>query len=230
MPGILRTSGATRWLSQQAREQQRPDASCRRTRDINLNQKLWTYNSGHMNIIRTDIPDLLIIEPDIYGDSRGYFFESFSRRKFEEATGIKVDFVQDNESRSSYGVVRGLHFQKSPYAQAKLVRVVRGRVRDIAVDLRPDSPTFGKYHAIELSEDNHRQFFIPKGFAHGFSVLSEDAVLQYKCDEYYAPESEGGIAWNDPDLDIDWQIPEDKMIISPKDQNHSTLKEYLSIK
>ena len=183
-----------------------------------------------MNIIRTDIPDLLIIEPDIYGDSRGYFFESFSRRKFEEATGIKVDFVQDNESRSSYGVVRGLHFQKSPYAQAKLVRVVRGRVRDIAVDLRPDSPTFGKYHAIELSEDNHRQFFIPKGFAHGFSVLSEDAVLQYKCDEYYAPESEGGIAWNDPDLDIDWQIPEDKMIISPKDQNHSTLKEYLSIK
>lgn len=183
-----------------------------------------------MNIIRTDIPDLLIIEPDIYGDSRGYFFESFSRRKFEEATGIKVDFVQDNESRSSYGVVRGLHFQKSPYAQAKLVRVVRGRVRDIAVDLRPDSPTFGKYHAIELSEDDHRQFFIPKGFAHGFSVLSEDAVLQYKCDEYYAPESEGGIAWNDPDLDIDWQIPKDKMIISPKDQNHPTLKEYLSIK
>lgn len=230
MPGILRTSGATRWLSQQAREQQHPDASCRQTRDINLNQKLWTYNSGHMNIIRTDIPDLLIIEPDIYGDSRGYFFESFSRRKFEEATGIKVDFVQDNESRSSYGVVRGLHFQKSPYAQAKLVRVVRGRVRDIAVDLRPDSPTFGKYHAIELSEDDHRQFFIPKGFAHGFSVLSEDAVLQYKCDEYYAPESEGGIAWNDPDLDIDWQIPEDKMIISPKDQNHPTLKEYLSIK
>lgn len=230
MPGILRTSGATRWLLQQAREQQHPDASCRRTRDINLNQKLWTYNSGHMNIIRTDIPDLLIIEPDIYGDSRGYFFESFSRRKFEEATGIKVDFVQDNESRSSYGVVRGLHFQKSPYAQAKLVRVVRGRVRDIAVDLRPDSPTFGKYHAIELSEDDHRQFFIPKGFAHGFSVLSEDAVLQYKCDEYYAPESEGGIAWNDPDLDIDWQIPEDKMIISPKDQNHPTLKEYLSIK
>lgn len=230
MPGILRTSGATRWLSQQAREQQRPDASCRQTRDINLNQKLWTYNSGHMNIIRTDIPDLLVIEPDIYGDSRGYFFESFSRRKFEDATGIKVDFVQDNESRSSYGVVRGLHFQKSPYAQAKLVRVVRGRVRDIAVDLRPDSPTFGKYHAIELSEDDHRQFFIPKGFAHGFSVLSEDAVLQYKCDEYYAPESEGGIAWNDPDLDIDWQIPEDKMIISPKDQNHPTLKEYLSIK
>lgn len=230
MPGILRTSGATRWLLQQAREQQRPDASCRQTRDINLNQKLWTYNSGHMNIIRTDIPDLLVIEPDIYGDSRGYFFESFSRRKFEEATGIKVDFVQDNESRSSYGVVRGLHFQKSPYAQAKLVRVVRGRVRDIAVDLRPDSPTFGKYHAIELSEDDHRQFFIPKGFAHGFSVLSEDAVLQYKCDEYYAPESEGGIAWNDPDLDIDWQIPEDKMIISPKDQNHPTLKEYLSIK
>lgn len=183
-----------------------------------------------MNIIRTDIPDLLIIEPDIYGDSRGYFFESFSRRKFEEATGIKVDFVQDNESRSSYGVVRGLHFQKSPYAQAKLVRVVRGRVRDIAVDLRPDSPTFGKYHAIELSEDDHRQFFIPKGFAHGFSVLSEDAVLQYKCDEYYAPETEGGIAWNDPDLDIDWQIPEDKMIISSKDQNHPTLKEYLSIK
>lgn len=183
-----------------------------------------------MKVIRTDIPDLLIIEPDIYGDSRGYFFESFSRRKFEEITGMKVDFVQDNESRSSYGVVRGLHFQKAPYAQAKLVRVVRGRVQDVAVDLRPDSPTFGKHHAVELSEDNHLQFFIPRGFAHGFSVLSEEAVLQYKCDEYYAPESEGGISWNDPDLDIDWQVPEEKMIISPKDKNHPTLKEYLSIK
>ena len=164
-----------------------------------------------MKIIETGIQGLLVLEPEIFGDDRGYFFESFSRKKFEEVTGIHVDFVQDNESRSSYGVVRGLHFQKAPYAQAKLVRVVRGRVLDVAVDLRPDSPTYGRHHAVELSEENHLQMFIPKGFAHGFSVLSEDAVLQYKCDEYYTPESEWGIAWNDPDLNIDWGIPSDKV-------------------
>ena len=178
-----------------------------------------------MKITETEIQGLTIIEPDVYGDSRGYFFESFSKKKFAEATGIEVDFVQDNESRSSYGVVRGLHFQKSPYAQAKLVRVVRGRVLDVAVDLRPDSPTYGKYHAVELSEDNHLQMFIPKGFAHGFSVLSEEAVLQYKCDEYYNPEAESGIAWNDPDLDIDWGIPLERIVLSAKDRNRLTLRQ-----
>ena len=152
-----------------------------------------------MKIIKTDIPDLLIVEPEVFGDNRGYFFESFSQRKFEEATGVKVDFVQDNESLSAYGVVRGLHFQKPPHEQAKLVRVVRGKVLDVALDLRPESPTYGQYAAVELSGENHRQLFIPKGFAHGFSVLSEDAVFQYKCDDYYAPECEDGIAYNDPD-------------------------------
>jgi dTDP-4-dehydrorhamnose 3,5-epimerase len=140
-----------------------------------------------MNIQETHIPGLLVIRPDVYGDSRGYFFESFSARKFEEMTGINAEFVQDNESRSSYGVVRGLHMQLPPHSQAKLVRVVEGRVLDVAVDLRADSPTFGKYFSIELSGENHLQVYIPKGFAHGFSVLSESAVFQYKCDEYYAP-------------------------------------------
>lgn len=176
-----------------------------------------------MKVKETDIQGLMVIEPEIYGDSRGCFFESFSKKKFEEATGIQVDFVQDNESRSSYGVVRGLHFQKEQYAQAKLVRVVRGKVLDVAVDLRPDSPTYGRYHAVELSEDNHLQMFIPKGFAHGFSVLSKEAVLQYKCDEYYTPEAESGIAWNDPDLNIDWKIPADKVILSAKDRNRPAL-------
>lgn len=178
-----------------------------------------------MKIIKTDIPDLLIVEPEVFGDNRGYFFESFSQRKFEDATGVKVDFVQDNESLSAYGVVRGLHFQKPPHEQAKLVRVVRGKVLDVALDLRPESPTYGQYAAVELSGENHRQLFIPKGFAHGFSVLSEDAVFQYKCDDYYAPECEDGIAYNDPDLAIDWQIPEDKMIVSVKDTNRKPLKE-----
>ena len=179
-----------------------------------------------MKIIKTDIPDLLIIEPDVFGDNRGYFFESFSQRKFEEATGVKVDFVQDNESLSAYGVVRGLHFQKPPHEQAKLVRVVRGKVLDVALDLRPDSPTYGRYEAVELSGENHRQLFIPKGFAHGFSVLSDEAVFQYKCDDYYAPECEDGIAYDDPDLDINWHIPSEKMVISAKDLNRKTLKEY----
>lgn len=178
-----------------------------------------------MKIKETEIQGLFVIEPEVFGDSRGYFFESFSKRKFEEATGILVDFVQDNESKSSYGVIRGLHFQKAPYAQAKLVRVIKGRVLDVAVDLRPDSPTFGKYRTMELSEENHLQFFIPKGFAHGFSVLSEEAVLQYKCDEYYAPDHEGGIAWDDPELNIDWMIPEDKVIVSKKDTVYPSFRE-----
>ena len=180
----------------------------------------------NMKVRKTDIQDLLVIEPEIYGDSRGYFFESFSKKKFEAATGVQADFVQDNESKSAYGVIRGLHFQKDPHAQAKLIRVVRGKVLDVAVDLRPDSPTYGRYHAEELSEDNHLQMFIPKGFAHGFSVLSDEAVLQYKCDGYYNPESEGGIAWNDPDLNIDWGIPAEKVILSAKDKDRQTLKEY----
>ena len=179
-----------------------------------------------MKVRKIDIQDLLVIEPEIYGDSRGYFFESFSKKKFEAATGVQADFVQDNESKSAYGVIRGLHFQKDPHAQAKLIRVVRGKVLDVAVDLRPDSPTYGRYHAEELSEDNHLQMFIPKGFAHGFSVLSDEAVLQYKCDGYYNPESEGGIAWNDPDLNIDWGIPAEKVILSAKDKDRQTLKEY----
>lgn len=178
-----------------------------------------------MKIIETEIQGLLIIEPDVYGDSRGYFFESFNKRRFEEQTGVSVDFVQDNESRSAYGVVRGLHFQKPPHAQAKLVRVVSGRVLDVAVDLRDDSPTYGRHVAVELSGENHRQVFIPKGFAHGFSVLSEEAVFQYKCDDCYVPEYEGAVAWDDPDLAIDWQIPAADMILSEKDKKHPRLAE-----
>ena len=178
-----------------------------------------------MKIIETEIQGLFIIEPDVYGDSRGYFFESFNKKRFEEQTGINVDFVQDNESRSTYGVVRGLHFQRPPHAQAKLVRVVSGRVLDVAVDLREGSPTYGKHVAVELSGENHRQVFIPKGFAHGFSVLSEDAVFQYKCDNYYHPESEGAVAWNDPDLAIDWRVPEEDVILSTKDARNPFLKD-----
>jgi len=178
-----------------------------------------------MKIIETEIQGLFIIEPDVYGDSRGYFFESFNKRRFEEQTGINVDFVQDNESRSTYGVVRGLHFQRPPHAQAKLVRVVSGRVLDVAVDLREGSPTYGRHVAVELSGENHRQVFIPKGFAHGFSVLSEEAVFQYKCDDYYAPETEGAVAWDDPDIAIDWRIPADDMILSEKDKKHPRLSE-----
>lgn len=178
-----------------------------------------------MKIIETEIQGLFIIEPDVYGDSRGYFFESFNKRRFKEQTGINVDFVQDNESRSTYGVVRGLHFQRPPHAQAKLVRVVSGRVLDVAVDLREGSPTYGKHVAVELSGENHRQVFIPKGFAHGFSVLSEEAVFQYKCDDYYAPETEGAVAWDDPDIAIDWRISADDMILSEKDKKHPRLSE-----
>lgn len=178
-----------------------------------------------MNIITTHIEGVLIVEPRVFGDERGYFFESFNERDFESATGLDVKFVQDNESCSKRGVLRGLHFQKEPYAQAKLVRVVRGRVLDVAVDIRPESPTFGRYVATELSGENHRQMFIPKGFAHGYVVLEDDTVFQYKCDEYYHPEAEGGIAWNDPEIGIEWPLPESELILSEKDKNRPLLKD-----
>lgn len=177
-----------------------------------------------MNVIKTDIEGLVIIEPRLFKDARGYFFESFSEREFAEKVA-PVKFVQDNESRSSYGVLRGLHFQKPPYAQAKLVRVVKGRVLDVAVDLRKGAPTYGKYVAVELSEDNHLQFFLPRGFAHGFCVLSDEVVFQYKCDNYYAPQSEGAVIWNDPDLGIDWRIPQEDVVLSDKDRCHPAFKE-----
>lgn len=177
-----------------------------------------------MNIIPTFIDGLYIIEPKIFPDPRGYFFESYSKKDFDEVIG-PVYFVQDNESSSCYGVVRGLHFQKGEHAQAKLVRCVEGTVLDVAVDIRRGSPTFGKWFSVELSGENHRQFFLPKGMAHGFAVLSERAIFQYKCDSPYCPESEGAIAWNDPDLGIDWHIPLDKVILSPKDSNHPLLRE-----
>lgn len=181
-----------------------------------------------MNVIKTDIDGVVIIEPRVFNDARGYFFESYSERDFNSQVG-EVEFIQDNESRSQYGVLRGLHYQKGEHSQAKLVRVVRGKVYDVAVDLRKSSPTFGKYVGVELSEDNHRQFFIPRGFAHGFAVMSDIAVFQYKCDNFYAPQSEGAIMWNDPQLNIEWPIPADKVILSEKDQHHPLLKdaEYL---
>ena len=177
-----------------------------------------------MEIIETGIEGLVVIEPKVFGDSRGYFFEVFNEREFTEKVG-NVRFVQDNESKSRYGVVRGLHFQKGEFAQAKLVRVVSGAVLDVAVDLRPGSPTYGKYHAEELTGENHRMMFIPRGFAHGFSVLSEEVVFQYKCDNLYCPASEGGIAWNDPTLAIDWRIPASDIILSEKDKHHPFLYE-----
>ena len=170
-----------------------------------------------MNIITTEIEGLLILEPKVFGDERGYFFESFSQREFEEKV-CKTVFVQDNESKSGYGVLRGLHFQKTPFEQAKLVRVVKGKVLDVAVDIREDSPTFGKHVSVELSEENKRQMFVPRGFAHGFAVLSEEAIFQYKCDNYYMPQAEGGILWNDPALNIDWKIPMEDVILSEKDK------------
>ncbi len=177
-----------------------------------------------MKVIRTEIEGLAVIEPRIFNDSRGYFFESFNERDFAAAVA-PVKFVQDNESRSSYGVVRGLHFQKPPHAQAKLVRVVSGRVLDVAVDLRTWSPTYGKYCAVELSGENQRQFFIPKGFAHGFAVLSDEAVFQYKCDDYYAPQSEGSVLWNDPEIGVDWVLPDGDVILSEKDARSPLLKD-----
>lgn len=177
-----------------------------------------------MKVIKTDIDGVLILEPKVFNDTRGYFFESYNERDFNTLVG-KVNFIQDNESRSQYGVLRGLHFQKGEHSQAKLVRVVRGKVYDVAVDLRKSSPTFGKYVGVELTEDNHRQFFIPRGFAHGFAVMSDIAVFQYKCDNLYAPESEGAIMWNDPDLNINWPVEADKVILSEKDKHHPFLKD-----
>ena len=178
-----------------------------------------------MEVLKTAIEGLLIIDPTVFGDSRGYFFESYNKQRFNEATGLDIDFVQDNQSKSCYGVLRGLHFQKPPYAQSKLVRCVKGKVLDVAVDIRKSSPTFGKYVAVELTEDNHRQLFIPHGFAHGFVVLSEEAIFQYKCDNFYHKESEGAIAWNDPEIGIDWGIPSADIILSDKDKVNPLLKD-----
>lgn len=175
-----------------------------------------------MKVIETEIAGVVLLEPDVFGDERGYFFESYSQLKFDQAVR-PVRFVQDNESRSKYGVLRGLHFQKGEYAQSKLVRVVRGRVLDVAVDIRRGSPTFGRYVAAELTGDNKRQFFIPRGFAHGFAVLSDEAVFQYKCDNAYAPQSEGSVAWNDPAIGIDWQLPAQSVLLSAKDSRSPLL-------
>ena len=180
-----------------------------------------------MEVIKTDIEGVVIIEPKVFGDERGYFFESFSQREFEEKVA-KVNFVQDNESRSCFGVLRGLHFQMPPFAQAKLVRCVRGKVLDVAVDIRKGSPTYGQHVVCELSEDNHRMFFIPRGFAHGFSVLSETAIFQYKCDNYYAPQSEGALQWDDKDLNINWLISEKQVVLSEKDKHHPSFKDFES--
>lgn len=180
-----------------------------------------------MNIIETAIPGVLIIEPRVFKDARGYFFESYSQREFDEKVGAilghPINFVQDNESMSSYGVMRGLHYQKMPYTQSKLVRCVKGSVLDVAVDIRKGSPTFGQHVAVELTEENHLQFFVPRGFAHGFSVLSEIAVFQYKCDQFYHPEVDAGINIMDNSFGIDWRIPADKAILSEKDLKHANL-------
>lgn len=183
-----------------------------------------------MEVIKTQIDGVLIIEPRVFKDERGYFFESFSQREFDEKVtpllGHSINFVQDNESMSSYGVMRGLHFQRPPFTQSKLVRCVKGAVLDVAVDIRKGSPTFGQHVAMELTENNHRQFFIPRGFAHGFAVLSDTAVFQYKCDEFYHPEADGGINIKDDNLGIDWKIPVDKAILSEKDLKHACLKDF----
>lgn len=183
-----------------------------------------------MDVIKTNIDGVLIIEPQVFKDPRGYFFESFSKRDFDEKVvpilGNKVNFVQDNESMSSYGVMRGLHFQRPPFTQSKLVRCVKGAVLDVAVDIRKGSSTYGQHVAVELTEDNHRQFFVPRGFAHGFAVLSEIAIFQYKCDEFYHPEADGGISIIDDSLGIDWRIPKEKALLSEKDTKHALLKDF----
>lgn len=184
-----------------------------------------------MEVIKTNIEGPVIIEPRIFGDARGYFFESFSQREFDEKVAIPqygkpIIFVQDNESMSSYGVMRGLHFQTPPFTQSKLVRCVKGKVLDVAVDIRKGSPTYGQHVAVELTEDNHRQFFVPRGFAHGFAVLSETAVFQYKCDNFYAPQADGGISILDASLGIDWKIPIEKALLSEKDTKHALLKDF----
>ena len=183
-----------------------------------------------INVIKTALDGVVIIEPKVFGDARGYFFESFSERDFNEAMtpilGHGIKFVQDNESMSSYGVMRGLHFQTMPYTQSKLVRCVKGAVLDVAVDIRKGSPTYGQHVAVELTEDNHRQFFVPRGFAHGFAVLSETAVFQYKCDNFYAPANDGGVSIVDDSLGIDWRIPVEKALLSEKDTKHDLLKDF----
>lgn len=184
-----------------------------------------------MEVIKTNIEGPIIIEPKVWGDARGYFFESFSQRDFDEKVAIPqygrpIIFVQDNESKSSYGVMRGLHFQCPPYTQSKIVRCVKGKVLDVAVDIRKGSPTYGQHVAVELTEDNHRQFFVPKGFAHGFVVLSETAVFQYKCDEFYHPEVDGGINIQDEALGIDWQIKIEDALLSEKDTKHPLLRDF----
>ena len=178
-----------------------------------------------MKVIKTPIEGVVIIEPKVFKDARGYFFESFSQREFEEKVH-KINFVQDNESMSSYGVMRGLHFQRPPFTQSKLVRCVKGRVLDVAVDIRKGSPTYGQHVAVELTEENHRQFFVPRGFAHGFAVLSETAVFQYKCDNFYHPEADGGISILDDTLGIDWKIPTEHANLSEKDTKHELLKDF----
>lgn len=183
-----------------------------------------------INVIKTALDGVVIIEPKVFGDARGYFFESFSERDFNEAMtpilGHGIKFVQDNESMSSYGVMRGLHFQTMPYTQSKLVRCVKGAVLDVAVDIRKGSPTYGQHVAVELTEENHRQFFVPRGFAHGFAVLSETAVFQYKCDNFYAPANDGGVSIVDDSLGIDWRIPVEKVLLSEKDTKHDLLKDF----
>lgn len=180
-----------------------------------------------MEVIKTDIEGVVILKPKVFGDERGYFYESFSQREFEDNV-CKTTFVQDNQSFSHYGVLRGLHFQKPPYAQSKLVRVTKGRAIDVAVDIRKGSPTYGKHVAVELSEDNHHQLFIPRGFAHGFVVLGEEVVFQYKCDNYYSKESEGTIQWNDPDLGINWGIAPSEAILSEKDKHNVSFADFES--
>ncbi|HIR96134.1 MAG TPA: dTDP-4-dehydrorhamnose 3,5-epimerase [Candidatus Coprenecus stercorigallinarum] len=178
-----------------------------------------------MNIIRTDVDGVLIVEPKVFGDSRGYFMEVFSERDFRAATGLDVHFVQDNESMSSKGVLRGLHFQKAPYSQSKLVRVVSGSVQDVAVDLRAGSPTFGKYVSVVLSGENRRMFYIPEGFAHGFLVLEDNTVFQYKCGAFYEPSSEGSVRWDDPDIGVEWMRTEGELLLSDKDRRAPLLSE-----
>lgn len=180
-----------------------------------------------MEIIKTEIEGVVIIEPSIFKDDRGYFFESFSEKNFQEQV-YQTTFIQDNESKSSFGVLRGLHFQKPPFAQSKLVRVVQGAVLDVAVDIRKGSPTYGKHVAVELSAENKRQFFVPRGFAHGFVVLSDEVIFQYKCDNYYSPQHEGALAWDDTALAIDWKINAEKIILSEKDKFHSKLSDFES--
>lgn len=181
-----------------------------------------------INVFESAIPGVLIIEPKAFGDARGYFMESFNAREFAQKTGLEVSFVQDNLSKSRYGVLRGLHFQRPPHAQSKLVGVVKGRVLDVAVDIRKGSATYGQHVAVELTEENHKQMFIPRGFAHGFAVLSEEAIFQYKCDAFYAPESEGGISILDASLGIDWGLPMADAILSEKDTQHPLLKDFES--